>query len=450
MLAAPDQTVFYVEDDEPLRLATVQALELAGLRVRAFAAAAPALAALDAQFTGVIVSDIRMARMDGLQLLAQVRALDPDIPVILVTGHGDVPMAVSALHDGAFDFLTKPFAGDQLIAAIRRGLDRRGLVIENRKLREAAAAAEREPSPLIGESAVMDRLRALIGQLADTSIDILIQGETGTGKELVALMLHRQGARRGKPLVAVNCGALTEGSAELDLFGHAADSVAATRLSRAGRIAQSDGGILLLDEIDSTPLAVQAKLLRVLEEREVQPIGADRPQPVNLRVIATAKQDMQQAVADGAFRADLYYRLSAMRLQVPPLRERGADVFLLFAAFIEEARRQLGLAEVALDATTRAYLQTHRWPGNVRELRNFAFEVAAGEPVAGMAGERWKPLPARLAEFEAAMIREALARHHGRIAPVIAELGIPRKTFYDKVARLGIDPGAHRDRGASS
>ena len=455
MLAPDNATVMFVEDDEPLRLATMQTLELAGLGVLPFERAAPALARLSPDFPGVVVSDIRMPGMDGLELLARVQAIDSDIPVLLVTGHGDVPMAVSALQDGAFDFIPKPFASERLLAAIRRAIDRRALVMENRKLRAAAAAVALEESPLIGESAPMVRLRAMIGQLADADVDILLEGETGTGKELVARMLHRSGRRRGKPFVAVNCAALPEGPAEIELFGHAADSVPHTRLSRVGRIASSSGGTLLLDEIDSMPLAMQARLLRVLEEREVQPIGAERPEAVDLRVIATAKEDLAQAVAEGRFRADLYYRLATMRLRVPALRECGGDVFLLFAAFIEEAKQQLGIGEVMLSAEVHAHLAGHRWPGNVRELKNFALEVASGRSALGALDVAAPAdLPTRLAKFEENLIRDALARHGGRVSQALVELGVPRKTLYDKIARLGIDVAeirrsAGERRGAS-
>lgn len=451
MRAPEDALVMLVEDDDQLRRATAQALELAGLKVRPFDRAAPALAALTPDFPGVVVSDIRMPKMDGLELLARIRAIDTDLPVLLVTGHGDVPMAVSALHDGAFDFIAKPFATERLLVAVHRALDRRALVIENRRLRAAAASAAAEESPLIGESAAMAWLRTMIDQLAEIDVDILVEGETGTGKELVARMLHRRGRRRGKPFVAVNCGALPEGIAEIELFGHAADSVPHTRLARAGRFAASSGGTLLLDEIDSMPLGMQARLLRVLEEREVQPIGADHPEPVDLRVIATAKRDMADAVAAGEFRADLYYRLTAMRLRVPAMREREGDVFLLFAAFVEEARQQLGVRDVTLTPAVQAHLAAHDWPGNVRELRNFAFEVAAGrEAPKAMESARGGDLPSRVAEFEASLIRNALLRHGGRVSRALAELGVPRKTLYDKIARLGIDLEAirqPRDKG---
>lgn len=269
---------------------------------------------------------------------------------------------------------------------------------------------------------------------------LLLEGETGTGKELVARMLHRSGRRRSKPFIAVNCAALPEGLAEIELFGHAADSVPHTRLSRTGRIASSSGGTLLLDEIDSMPLTMQARLLRVLEEREVQPIGAERPEAVDLRVIATAKQDIARAVAEGRFRADLYYRLATMRLRVPALRECTGDVFLLFAAFVEEAKQQLGTSDVALGPAVHAHLAGHHWPGNVRELKNFALEVASGRSLAGAADADVRTdLPTRLAKFEENLIRDALLRHGGRVSRALEELGVPRKTLYDKITRLGID-----------
>lgn len=431
--------ILFVEDDDALRAATEQALELAGFTVAAFADAETALRTITPDFDGMIVSDIRMPRLDGLGLLARVQALDPEIPVVLVTGHGDVAMAVAALHDGAFDFLTKPFSSERLALTVRRALDRRALVMDNRRLR-AVVAETAEEGTLRGTSPAMQRLRAAIRQLAEADLDVLVEGETGTGKELVALMLHRSGERRAQPFIAVNCGALPEGLIEVELFGHAADSVPHTRLSRIGQIAVSSGGTLLLDEIDSMSLAVQAKLLRVLEEREVQPIGADRPRPIDLHVIATSKVDLAAAVARGAFRADLYYRLSTARLRVPPLREREDDIFLLFAAFVDEAKQLLGKADFTLDDAIRSHLRSHAWPGNVRELRNYAVQSVLGVLPAGTASPAGViDLRARVAAFEASAIESELQRHAGDVAATISALGIPRKTFYDKVTRYGFD-----------
>lgn len=434
--------VIFVEDDDALRLATGQALELAGVEVRPFARADQAIAAITRDFPGAIVSDIRMPHMDGLELLAAVAAIDREIPVILITGHGDIAMAVGAMRDGAADFLTKPFATDHLVAAVRRSLDHRALVMDNRRLR--ALAAQPADDPLIGDSPAMQRLRHIVRQLAEADIDVLVEGETGTGKELVATLLHRWGRRRARPLIAVNCGALPEGLAEIELFGHASDSVPHTRLSRVGQVAASSGGTLLLDEIDSMPLAMQARLLRVLEEREVHPIGAERPEPVDLRVVATSKVDLAEAVKAGQFRADLLYRLSTARIRVPPLRERGDDMLALFALFASEAAEQFGQPDWRMDAATRGRLRRHDWPGNIRELRNFAVEAVMG--VAGDAPARVvaRSLPARIADYEASEIRAELEASRGRIPPVLSALGLPRKTLYDKMAKYGIVPGEYR------
>jgi len=437
------QTVFFIDDDAKLREANVQSLELAGIAVDSFGGAEEALARIDAAFPGIIVSDIRMPRIDGLQLFARVREIDPEIPVILITGHADVAMAIGALKDGAFDFLTKPFAADHLAAAARKALETRRLVLDNRRLR---AAVDEGDSPLIGDSPVMARLKDTIAQVAKADIDVLVEGETGTGKELVALLLHRSGPRRGKPFVAVNCGALPEALAEAELFGQ--DPVASPgRIERIGRIEASSGGTLFLDEADSMAPSVQAKLLRVLEEREVMRLGGDLPRGVNLRVVAAAKGDLHAAVERGGFREDLYYRLNVVRLRVPPLRERRADIPQLFAHFIARATEQVGAAPFRMTDAVSRRLADHHWPGNVRELRNFAFGAVLDLPPAGDTigeGSAVASLPERVGRFEAALIGEALAASRGGIAETLALLGIPRKTLYDKMARHGIDPAAYR------
>lgn len=445
-----DQPTIFIEDDDHLRAATAQALEIAGLPVKSFSRAQPALDTITGAFDGAIVSDIRMPGMDGLELLAAVRSIDRDIPLILVTGHADVQMAVSALKNGAFDFLSKPFATDHLVAVVKRALEHRALQVENRRLRAAAEANDAE-SPLIGTSLPMAQLRSVIRQLAAADLDVLVEGETGVGKEVVAALLHRLGPRAGRPFIAVNCAALLESSFELALFGHAEDFVPHTRLARKGQIALSSGGTLLLDEIDSMPLTMQARLLRVLEEREVQPLGAERPEPLNLHVIATSKTDLEKAVIDGRFRADLFHRLAMTRLRVPPLREREDDVVLLFDIFAEEAKAQLGRPDFKIDRSTLKRLKKRSWPGNIRELRNHAFSVVLGQgdQPSATAGNDPKSLKERVAAFEAEAIEEAVAETNGNIGDAIRSLNLPPKTFYDKVSRLGLDLAELRKRTLS-
>lgn len=434
--------VLLVEDDEPLRLATEQGLELAGLSVRAFPTAEGALAALGEDTDDVLLTDVRLPRMDGLQLMAAVRASDPDLPVVLVTGHGDVPMAVAALKDGAFDFLTKPFAIDHLAAVVARAAERRQLVLENRRLRAAADAAA-GAGPLLGESAAIVRLRDDIRRLAEADLDVLVEGETGTGKDLVAAMLHRQGPRARRPMVTVDCAALSDALAEAELFGHEADSVAHTRRSRRGLAAASDGGTLLLDGVDALGPPLQAKLLRMLEDREVRPIGATRAEPLNLHVVATARVDLGAAADAGAFRADLLHRLALTRLRVPPLRERGTDRMLLFATFVAEAQDRLNCAAPSPSDAVRRRLHAYDWPGNVRELRNYAYEVVlgSGDPAGG--GDELG-LKERVATFEAEAMANALSSTGGNVSRAMLLLRLPRKTFYEKLARHGLDPDSFR------
>jgi len=449
-VTALEQPVLFIEDDQQLRLATTQALEIAGLSVRAFDHAEAALDIVSGAFDGAIVSDIRMPGMDGLQLLAAVQSIDPDIPLILVTGHGDVRMAVAALKDGAFDFLAKPFAADHLVAVVRRALEHRALQVENRRLRATAEAADAE-SPLIGISIAMARLRAVIRQLAAADLDVLVEGETGVGKELVAQLLHCLGPRAGRPFIAINCAAWVDSNFEMALFGHATDAVPYTRLSRKGHIAASSGGTLLLDEIDSMPLAMQARLLRVLEEREVQPLGAERPEPVDLHVIATSKIDLEKAANEGSFRADLFHRLAMTRLRIPPLRERQDDAALLFDIFVEEAKAQLGRPDFTPDRASLRRVKLHGWPGNVRELRNFAFNAVLGQssPAFAPASRTEGGLKERVAALEAATITEAIIDAQGNMSEAISRLGLPRKTFYDKVARLKLDLSTIRQQAKS-
>jgi two-component system C4-dicarboxylate transport response regulator DctD len=441
----PADTVAFVDDDEDLRAANMQTLALAGLRARPFSSAEAALAAIDRDFPGIVVSDVRMPGMDGLQLFRTLRAMDEELPVILVTGHGDVAMAVAALKDGAWDFLTKPFGSDALIASVRRALETRSLVLENRRLR--AAAAEAEGEVLIGRSPVMERLRETIRQLAQADVDVMIEGETGTGKELAAVLLHRWSGRRGQPFVALNCGALPGQLAESELFGHQDGAVPGGRLSRPGRIAAAHRGSLFLDELDSMPEPLQIRLLRVLEEREVIPLGADDPLSIDIRVIAAIKESPARLIAEGRLREDLYYRLNVVKLRMPPLRQRAEDIPLLFAHFLQEEADRQGIAPRAITDEAIRHLQDHDWPGNVRELRHFASSFALsldGFLFDAPTESSLRPLRERTHAFEAAAIRNALQLSEGDIQQTLERLSIPRKTLYDKLARYGIVPSAFR------
>jgi two-component system C4-dicarboxylate transport response regulator DctD len=439
--AAP---IYLVDDDRDLLRATKQTLELAGFSVSAFSAASDALAVLDADFSGIVVSDIRMPQIDGLELFNRVRHRDADLPVILMTGHGDIPMAVKAIQDGVYDFITKPFPADRLVQSVRRAVEKRRLILENRALRKASEQV-RDDLPLIGQTPAMERLRRTLRQIADTDVDVLVTGETGSGKEVVASLLHQWSRRAAGNFVALNCGALPETVIESELFGHEAGAFTGAQKKRVGRIEHSSGGTLFLDEIESMPPATQVQMLRVLEMREVTPLGTNDVRPVDLRVVAAAKIDLGDPKERGSFREDLYYRLNVVTISIPPLRERRDDIPLLFGYFAERAGNRFKRDVPTASAAVHRHLRDHSWPGNVRELSHFAerfvlgVEQAAGGMVRAAAVEEGPlPLPDRMEQYEAGIIRETLDANGGDVRRTIADLGIPRKTFYDKLQRHGI------------
>jgi len=439
---APVNRVLFVDDDPAMRAANLQTLELAGFDVEAAGVAAEALERVSADFPGVVVTDVRMPVMDGLELFRRLREKDPDLPVIFITGHGDVDMAVAAMHDGAYDFLAKPYPAERLATTVRNALDKRRLVLDNRRLTRLAQEAG-ENLPLIGEAPAMQRLRKTLRHLATADVDVLVLGETGAGKEVVAQALHAWGARHAHPFVALNCGALPDTVLESELFGHEAGAFTGAQRRRVGRIEYSSGGTLFLDEIESMPLSAQVKLLRVLETRTVSPLGTNEVRPVDLRVVAATKVDLSDPAQRGTFRADLFHRLNVVTVRVPPLRERREDVPLLFAYFASQAAARFKMEPPAVTPAVRHHLRTHAWPGNVRELMHYAERVVLGiEETGEDDAPQQASLPERVERYEAELIREALARHRGDVKATLQALGIPRKTFYDKLQRHGIDRSA--------
>ncbi|WP_137135043.1 sigma-54 dependent transcriptional regulator [Rhizobium sp. FKY42] len=438
--------VLLVDDDRDLLKATAQTLDLAGFTVTSRTSALEALSSLDCDYSGVVVSDIRMPAMDGLEFFDRIRSIDPDVPVILMTGHGDIPMAVAAIQAGVYDFMTKPFAADRLVQCVRRAAEKRKLVLENRRLREAVQDEGQGDVTLLGQTPVMQRLRNTIRQIADTNVDVLLTGETGTGKEVVASLLHRWSSRSKGNFVALNCGALPEQILESELFGHETGAFTGAQKRRVGRIEHSSGGTLFLDEIESMPPASQVQMLRVLEMREVTPLGTNEVRPVDLRVVAAAKVDLGNPLERRDFREDLYYRLNVVSLLIPPLRERREDVPLLFRFFCQRAAKRFNRDLPPLTMSLNRHLQDHAWPGNVRELNHFAerfvlgLETIAVDPsgpeVDVTVGSG--TLPERMAKIEGELIREALQANEGDVKRTIEALGIPRKTFYDKLQRHGI------------
>ncbi|MYM97177.1 response regulator, partial [Rugamonas sp. FT81W] len=365
-----------IEDEAALRLATSQTLELGGFSVQACASAEEALALLRADYPGVIVTDVRLPGRSGLELLAQAAALDAELPVIVVTGHGDVEMAVSAMRSGAYDFIEKPFAAERLLDAVRRAQERRRLVLENRQLRSDRARHPDMPD-LVGRSAAIEQLKVLIRNIAPVGVDVLINGQTGTGKEVAARLLHAASGRKGN-FVAINCGALPESVFESEIFGHEAGAFTGAQKRRIGKLEYAQGGTVFLDEIESMPMALQVKLLRVLQERRLERLGANDTVALDCTIVAATKLDLLQLSAQGQFREDLYYRLSVVSIELPRLRDRRDDIPLLLAHFTADAAARYRRPLPQWSAQQMAQWQAAEWPGNVRELRNFAERLVLG------------------------------------------------------------------------
>ncbi|TBU96585.1 sigma-54-dependent transcriptional regulator [Stutzerimonas kirkiae] len=448
--------VVLIDDDPHLRKALGQTLDLAGLKVVSLDDARGLDSSLPVDWPGVVVSDIRMAGIDGMRLLEQLQARDAELPVLLITGHGDIQLAVQAMRAGAYDFLEKPFPSDALLDSVRRALALRKLVLDNRSLRMALADRQQLSARLLGQSSGMQRLREQIGALAGTQADVLILGETGAGKEVVARALHDLSNRRNGPFVAINAGALAESVVESELFGHEPGAFTGAQKRRIGKFEFANGGTLFLDEIESMTLEVQVKLLRMLQERVVERLGGNLLIPLDIRVIAATKEDLRQAADQGRFRADLYYRLNVAPLRIPPLRERSEDILMLFQHFSEAAAERHGLPNRELRPEHRAQLLLHNWPGNVRELQNTAerfalgldlgLDEAVGEPAEALQ-ENAGNLARQVEAFERSLIAAELARPHGSLRSVAESLGLPRKTLHDKLRKHGL---SFNETGGSS
>ncbi|HHX35978.1 MAG TPA: sigma-54-dependent Fis family transcriptional regulator [Gammaproteobacteria bacterium] len=437
--------VVLLDDDVHLRTALSQTFDLAGLRVQAYGSAQGILDALPEQWPGVLVTDIRMPGMDGLELLEQLQRFDGQLPVLLITGHGDVPLAVQAMRIGAYDFLQKPFPSELLLDSVRRALEVRRLVLENRSLRLALAEQRILGERLLGHSASVQRLREQVSALATIQADVLILGETGSGKEVVARALHDLSSRRDAPFVAINAGALAESVIESELFGHESGAFTGAQKRRIGKFEYANGGTVFLDEIESMSLDVQVKLLRLLQERVVERVGSNQLVALDIRVIAATKDDLLAAADAGRFRADLYYRLNVAQINIPALRQRSEDILPLFQHFVSVASDKHAVPEPTLTPATRALLLGHEWPGNVRELQNAAERFALGLDLAVSSAAQTLassmhdlPLSEQVDAFERSLIASELLNPHQSLREVAEALQLPRKTLHDKLRKYGL------------
>ncbi len=438
------EDVIFIDDESDIRIAIEQSFELEDISARFFASAEDALVAIKSEgLPKVVITDICLPGLSGENILSSILHQDAEIPVILITGHGDISMAVKALRNGAYDFIEKPFPIDRLIDTTKRGLEKRELTLENQSLKQDLKLSQTLGPRIIGDTDSIQSLRNTISHIADTSADILLFGETGTGKELFARSIHEQSSRREGNFVAINCGAVPENLIESELYGHEKGAFTGAETKRIGKFEHASGGTLFLDEIESMPMQAQIRLLRVLQERVIERVGSNELVPVNIRVIAATKTDLKQAASDGTFREDLYYRLNVVTLDLPALRQRREDIPALFHHFLLVAAARYGKAANALPDADLQTLMSHDWPGNVRELRNSAERFVLLGNLGHLDNDRQipstAPLALQVAEFEKAIIEQALSSSDGKINETMELLQVARKTLYDKMQKYGLD-----------
>lgn len=450
--------VWLLDDDNSILDALAQGLTLEGWQCRTFNQPTSLLRELSANFAGVILTDLNMPQMDGLSVLKAVQQIDTDLPVVLLTGYGDISIAVNAMQLGAYSFIEKPVNHTELHKTLQQALEKRQLCLQNRRLSAQLRESRRGRVQLIGDSPAINQMRNLLDLVLDTPADVLIEGETGSGKEMVARYLHDNSARSDQHFVAINCGAIPEQLIESELFGSEAGAFTGADKKRIGKFEFANGGTLFLDEIESTPLSVQIRLLRVLEERKVTPLGSNQSINLNIRVVAATKTNLEQLSQQGDFRLDLYYRLNLLQVAIPPLRQRRQDIPLLFKHFAMLAAARYHKPVLPLNQLQLDSLLSHSWPGNVRELRNLAERyVLLGPEAAFMQQGLALPdtigsamgLSERVAFFEQMLIEEALNATKGSIKDTMQALNLPRKTLYDKMRKYGLIRSQFKDDDTS-
>ncbi len=363
------QNVLVVEDEELMRSILRQLLEDEGYKVFSASSAETALEIFPTADISVCLTDIKMTGMDGLELLDQIKAIDADALVIIMTAYSSVDSAIAALRKGAYDYITKPFVNEDLLQTVKNAIRQQELFSENRQLKREIDR-QYSFSEIIGTSEALQNIFRLVEKIADTNVSVLIQGESGTGKELIARAIHFNSRRAGKPFLAVNCGALPESLLESELFGHTKGAFTDAKTEKKGLFRSAEGGTIFLDEIGEMPLALQVKLLRALQEHEVTPIGASVPVKFDARIIAATNKNLEKKVSENNFREDLFYRLNVVEVNLPPLRQRREDIPLLAKHFSAKAAREQKQTEKQIAREAMSALVGHYWQGNVRELQN--------------------------------------------------------------------------------
>jgi two-component system response regulator AtoC len=435
--------VLVADDEKNIRDSIAAYLAAEGIETVVAADGAEARARLEAEAFDGLILDLRMPRVDGLAILAWLQEAGPPLPVIVISAYGDVRDAVQAMKLGARDYLVKPFDPDELVLRLRRVFSEEALAGQAEAGRRAMALGG-----WIGEDEKMKAVRALTEKVAPTSSTVLITGESGTGKEVVARLLHGLSANAGGPFVAINLGGVPEGLLESELFGHEKGAFTGAAERKRGMFELASSGTLFLDEIGDMPMHLQVKLLRVLQEKKVRRLGGTQAIPINARIVAATNRDLEAALREGKFREDLYYRLNVIRIEVPPLRERRADIPALAGWFVEKLNRQMGRRVRGIDPDALARLSAYSFPGNVRELENRierAYILCSADIiVARDLGEPFSRAPrtpraGRLHDQERELIERSLARHGGNRTRAAEELGISRRTLLNKIKEAGLD-----------
>lgn len=452
--------IYFVDDDKNFLHAMKLIMRKTSFKTKTFSDPLEMLAEIEIGWQGVVVTDINMPLIDGFEVLSRLKQLDEGIPVIVLTGNGEVENVLKALRAGAYDFLEKPLSKEYLISSANRALERRQLTIENKTLRQKINKSA-GPKEFIGQSASMIRLKDTLKTVALSDASVMLIGETGAGKEVISNYIHQCSNRTNKKFTAINCGAIPENLMDSELFGHEAGAFTGATSARKGKFEECNGGTLFLDEVNSMPMSMQVKLLRFLEERVIEKVGSNKLIPLDVRIIAASQAPLKELVEKGDFREDLYYRLNVIPVKIPALRERPDDIPLLFNHFLfqfcTQYKRDLSDASPQIISKLIAY----NWPGNVRELRNVAERyVITGtlaenlnepnNPQAMQVDSQFSssdglPIGDRVGQFEKHLIEEELKKQNGSVVNTCASLGTPRKTLYDKMKKYDIKPADYKN-----
>jgi two-component system response regulator AtoC len=437
--------VLVIDDDASLRYTLEAVLTDAGMQVEAVDGGAKGIAAFEARGADVVVTDLAMPDMDGMKVLESMRALDPGVPVLMLTAHGSERVAVAAMKAGAWDYIPKPFDPDELVMAVKRGIETRELRLQNARLRTEAALGR----AIATKSPAMQRVLDMVARVAPKDVTVLFTGESGAGKDVVATALHTHSRRADKSFVRFNAAAIPSELAEAELFGHTKGAFTGAAAARSGYFQQADKGTLFIDEIGDLPLAIQAKILRALQSGEVQPVGG-RPEKVDVRLVAATNRDLAAEARAGRFREDLFYRLNVVPIRVPPLRERPEDVEPLVHTFVRTYSERYGMGQVEVEPALLEAFKSHAWPGNVRELENTVARLLALAPDDKLTLALWRSLAEPREKGQATMIIGAAGGDPGPSHPlrgrveafersiIAAEFEAAGKNQSETARRLGV------------